>query len=161
MSDTHMDIISQMITMARVPMPPSSNNQYATIIRHGRPYHVPSAKLKVFQKEMARYGIEHSSMLPFYRDKVQYWLNDEKFLEVRVVFFFKKSQLFTLKDKPKKLDVSNRLKALHDMLSQLLGVDDSLFFKIAAEKTISDNGSEYCYIEISPVGKKMSTVRFC
>jgi len=51
-------------------------------------------------------------------------------------FFFPRSSVLTKKNTVKKNDTSNRLKALHDKISEALGIDDSLFFDGSFEKKI-------------------------
>lgn len=82
----------------------------------------------------------------FYRNPAQFLQNIKKlkswvdlgiFLDVRATFFFEKSQVFTLKKQPKKMDVQNREKALLDGLSRHMQIDDSLFFRVSAEKKLA------------------------
>lgn len=86
------------------------------------------------------------------KHRVHEWVAKGGLLEARAFFFFKKERLFTLKNKPKKLDVSNRIKAIHDSLCKLLEIDDSLFFKVTAEKVVCNgNLEESSWIEILPL----------
>lgn len=135
-----------------LPMPPSSNNQYVLARRGGKTFHVCSKELNAFKAEMEKYPLAY---LPeFLRQKtyVRDWLKNGFALEVRAVFFFYKRRLFTKAGTPKKLDVSNRLKACHDQLAKILEIDDCTFFRVYAEKAIChDNLTEQACVEISPV----------
>jgi hypothetical protein len=57
--------------------------------------------------------------------------------------------VLTQKGKLKRLDTTNRLKALLDNLAEMLEVDDSCFISGFSQKSISVNNLEYVDIEIS------------
>lgn len=135
----------------RLPIPPSSNNQYFLARRGKKTYHIPSEELRDFKRTMAMYP---STCTDFLMSKhiIQGWVNEGLQLAISSVFFFKSERLFTKKDLPKRLDCSNRIKALHDSLSSLLEVDDSWFFQVFAQKAECEkNLSEMCCTEISPI----------
>jgi len=112
-----------------VPLPPSSNNQYRSFMSGGRIRHVASQELVAFKKSMEYYWLEHSKELIFARDTFSgYPIN------VSIEFRFLKSRLITKKGSFKRLDVSNRLKAVHDCFASALLIDDSCFVKVSAEK---------------------------
>lgn len=67
------------------------------------------------------------------------------------IFYFEKSRILSKKLLPKQLDVSNRLKALHDALAKALLIDDCHFFRISAEKQIvPDKRQEGVTVFIEP-----------
>lgn len=135
-----------------LPLSPSSNSQYFLARRGSKTYHIPSEELKTFKRLMAQYPKERQASFTLNRARVLEWVKKGYRLECRVVFFFHLKRVMTLKNTPKKMDTSNRLKALHDQLCDLLGIDDSLFFKIYAEKAIcSDSMNEQAYCEILPI----------
>jgi len=51
-------------------------------------------------------------------------------LRLTVWFYFEKQKLFTKSGAIKRLDVSNRLKPIEDLVSAELGIDDRQFFEI-------------------------------
>jgi len=48
-------------------------------------------------------------------------------IKVDRLYYFKPHKIVTKEGKPRKIDISNRIKALDDTLSQLIGIDDSYF----------------------------------
>lgn len=134
------------VTLYGAPLPPSSNNQYASFVRGGRLVHVPSKDLVAYKRTFAgwarlnRPGIQCAIEL----------LGDGG-VEVEAFFAFERTRLYTKKDAFKKLDVSNRLKALHDGLSEALGIDDCRFFSVTAEKYfVEDATQEQVIVRLSP-----------
>jgi Holliday junction resolvase RusA-like endonuclease len=140
------------IVFAKLPIPPSSNHQYFLAKRGNKTYHIPSDDLKKFKKSMSIYPAINGPFFNMNKTGVRRWIEDGLLLEVRVMFFFRYNRIFCKDGKPKKMDVSNRLKALHDQLSHILEIDDSWFFKIYAEKCVAvESLNEESYVEISPL----------
>lgn len=67
---------------------------------------------------------------------------------MKFAFRMSKQRLFTLKGTPKKLDLSNHIKILEDSITGLLGFDDSLVFKLEAEKIPHEKKSSWVDLEI-------------
>ena len=130
------------IRLEGLPMPPSSNNQYAIIRRGGKSLHVPSRELVKFRKAMQDYAKKERESFWTARQKILDLLAQRKWLTVDAIFYFDEKKLFLKKNnQPRKFDVSNRLKALHDELSKCLGgIDDSYFFQVIARKQIGREG---------------------
>jgi len=132
-----------------LPMPPTSNHQYISITRRGRTYRVASEELRTFKELMSMYP----NIFPDFKVKfhiVQDWAARKRPLEIRCTFYFKRERLFTKDNRFKRLDVSNRLKASHDSLSEILEIDDSYFFKVVAIKAVTQ-GEESFSAEIRPI----------
>jgi Holliday junction resolvase RusA-like endonuclease len=139
------------ILFTKVPMSPSSNNQYTLVRRGGRTFHVPSLELKTYQKNMIKYPLTCPELFMVGKQKIKDWLAHGLPLEIRAIFFFKREKIFTKAGKAKKLDVSNRIKALHDCLCELLEMDDSMFFRVYVEKAeCHPNLEEMVCVEILP-----------
>lgn len=84
--------------------------------------------------------------------KIQGWIKNGTPLEIRCVFFFKKSRMLTKAGMPKRLDTSNRIKALHDGVAQMMKIDDCWFFRVYAEKVIAlSEEKEMSCVEVLPV----------
>lgn len=115
-------------------MPPSSNNQYYLARRGQKTYHVPSRELERFKRELNDYYHLNKPVINRAQTILNFWLSNKLSLKMNCKFYFERKMIYTLKNKPKKMDVSNRLKAAHDGIAKLLDIDDSLFFKIEAEK---------------------------
>jgi Holliday junction resolvase RusA-like endonuclease len=99
---------------------------YAIIKRGKKVFHIPSRQLKLFQKQITTYFFAMPRSLIAR-------IPDQPLL-IECYFYFPVSRLYTKKHTIKKLDVSNRLKALHDCLCKVIGIDDSQFFEIYAIK---------------------------
>lgn len=113
---------------------------------------MPSDELVKFKSMMERYPLKFPSQYLSHINLVKLWLSKGHTLEFHATFFFAHKRIWTLKNTPKKMDVSNRIKALHDCVSSLLGIDDSVFFRISAEKTaVGSNDSESVAIKIHPI----------
>ena len=112
-----------------VPLPPSSNNQYFSFVRNGKILRGASKELTQFKKAMAMYWLTQKRELLFAREQLS-----GKPLSVHIDFMFAKERIFTKKGYLKKLDVSNRLKAIHDSLADALLTDDCFFVNISADK---------------------------
>ena len=128
-----------MMIFKKVPLPPSSNNQYISILRHGKIIRASSKELTTFKKNMEWYWIEHNNQLKIARE-----IFSGLPLSIHVDFFFEKSRLISKKGHLKRLDVSNRLKAIHDALASALLIDDCFFVRISAEKYAVSNKQEEC-----------------
>jgi len=113
-----------MFVLTRFPLPPSSNQLYASVrgrlikSMEGRKYDnlVQLFKLKKF-KEL---------------DRIQKELNDGSIINIETIFVFTKNRIIGKKGQVKKLDTSNRIKTCHDGLAKILEIDDSLFKSMQA-----------------------------
>lgn len=142
-------------SFVQLPMPPSSNHMYKLFRRGRKTFHVPSKELKTFQNEMILYPRVHKLEFLSAKHTVLAWINAGQGLEISCQFFFHYSRLFTKDGRVKKLDVSNRIKALHDCLCRLLGIDDSVFFRVSAEKgTAHADLDEMVMVDIRPIVNK-------
>ena len=137
---------------SQLPMPPSSNNQYYLAKRGNKVYHIPSDELKLYKHNMEGYPLLRSVIFELNKNLVRNWVEQGYYLEIRSIFFFHHSKLFTKKNTAKRLDCSNRIKALHDQLCKAIGIDDSLFFRVYAEKAVCDDSmKQECCTEILPI----------
>lgn len=139
------------ILLNNLPIPPTSNHQYKLVNVRGKVRHAPSQSLVSYRKSMDQYALQYRSQLNAARVKLGTWQNN--LLEIRAVFFFHAKTIFNQQGLPKRLDTSNRLKALHDSLAGLLDVDDCWFFRVYAEKAYAHESlAELCCVEILPMG---------
>ena len=139
------------VVLEGLPMPPSSNHQYKLFRRNGKTYHVPSTELKTFKAAITHYTLKNSSQYLACLNLISQWRKEKHLFHCNATFYFKKPRIFTLKGEPRKIDVSNRIKAIHDSVSQMLHLDDSYFFSIGAKKLICKEGDEeHVTIEIFP-----------
>lgn len=121
-----------MICLSGLPLPPSSNNQYKTVLMRGKMLRVPSADYKKFKADFGAWLYENKRAVEAAREKIAP-LADAG-LKCSVFLGFAACRLVSQKGKFKRLDVSNRMKALHDIVADALGIDDSCFVSVTAEK---------------------------
>lgn len=136
------------IILKNIPMPPSSNMQYKVF--SGR--FVPNGSLTRYKKDFERWGLQNHKIILEARERVQ---RDAQ-LSISCDFYFSKGRVFTTGLKAKsalqKLDVTNRVKALHDMVCKILQIDDRQFFDVQLTKhELDQKTDEYCDIEIAEV----------
>ncbi len=116
-----------------LPMPPTSNNQYIPVKIKGFTRLVPSHDLKAFKANfvlsvMGRYRQE--------KKEIQEWVARGSYLDIEVKLYFMNEKLFNKQGGPKRLDATNRVKALHDSFSDFLEIDDLFFFRSSVEKLV-------------------------
>lgn len=127
------------------PIPPSSNNQYRSFVKHGRIIHVSSKELVQFKKDFDAYHLKNLPSFEFAREAFSGLP-----LSIHISFGFERSRLFTKKGYFKRLDVSNRLKAIHDCFARALQIDDSSFVRVSAVKyAVQKAEDEEAHIEIA------------
>lgn len=134
-------------------MPPSTNHAYenkpalATIRGRPKPVvrRVPSAAHKVFKAEVRTHlGRQYPQEMKFFSKNVPYAL----FL----LFLFGKDTPLVNKGYParadlryKKLDVTNRIKLLEDVLAEVAVIDDSQFQVVAAKKAAAQEDAVHVW----------------
>lgn len=134
------------ISFFEIPLPPSSNNQYRSFVKGGKITHVSSKELVAFKSAMERYFLSDMTFLKFAREKLS-----GSPLHFHTDFYFLRKRLFTKEGSFKRLDVSNRLKALHDCFAKALLIDDSYYVEISAKKyPVEDECLERVNVTIAP-----------
>lgn len=142
------------VLLKNLPMPPSSNNLYATIMIKGRPVRVKSKGLRMFEKEMAEWAMTHRESLNLAKEFAKK-LQKGQVIEVHKKFIFNRSSIITLKNKPKKNDTSNRIKAIEDTLAKLIGIDDSYFWSGSYDKVGSTLEIQREFVDITLMSRYM------
>ena len=136
------------IAITHLPMPPSENMAYPTG-RNGRRY--KSAQLVQFQLDIQRYMQIHNREKHLASQILKTWLMDSMRLSIILNFYFTKQRLISKKGTTKKLDVTNRLKAICDSISESLDFDDCNFWQVKCDKSyFGTNNNEWCSIIIRP-----------
>ena len=127
-----------------VPLPPSSNGQYRSGLVRGKIRHFASQELRNFKVAMQAYFLEHMNNVKIARELLSGYP-----LSIHAAFGFERSRLLTKKGSFKRLDVSNRLKALHDEFAKALLIDDCCFVRISAMKyAVKSKGDEKATVTI-------------
>jgi len=147
MANPHLGSEVQAIVFEDMPIPPTSNMQYAIVHRPNGRQFVPKKELVRYKKAMADYFLKNHVAIKHAREVLA-----GKALSVQAFFAFEYSRLYTKKGNFKRLDVSNRLKALHDCLAKALLIDDCCFVHIGAAKyAVDTKEEEHCCVNISIV----------
>ncbi len=113
-----------------LPMPPSSNNQYIPIWSMKRMR--PSKELTDFKNAMQVWALTHADSIRQARELISTWTG----VRISCVFEFPFEKILTKDGRPLRLDVTNRLKAFHDCLTDALGFDDKWIVAEACEKAV-------------------------
>ena len=108
-----------MLLLKRFPLSPSSNAMYASV--NGRL--IKSAEARRYEASVDMYGLKEFKVLDQFKETIK----PTDVFHVDMYFIFTKDRLVSKKDTIKRLDATNRLKASHDGLSKILGVDDCRF----------------------------------
>ena len=142
--------------LTNIPMPPSSNAQYAAMaIRGGEGRWFgkirPTKALENYHEEFNKWRMINNIAVGKARVFIRDNLLKDKMLSVDTYCCFPHSDMWTIKSTVKKMDASNRLKALHDCLSDVLQIDDSWFWKSSVEKLETKTENPWCFVVIKPV----------
>jgi len=135
------------IYLLGIPIPPSVNGQYATVIRNGRPIRIPSKTAREYDRLFSIWELRNRTLLRQAQGSIREWGTT---LEIQMFLVLGRERLLTKQGKVKRLDVTNRSKKLHDLLADALGCDDSLFTSTPMEKVIADVCDEQVVIVIRP-----------
>lgn len=127
-----------------LPMPPTANRLYLPI--NGR--FIPSPELKMFKKKMELYGLQNKAHLREIASHCLCAISNGYGLHFDRKFIFPRSKIFSKKNEPKKYDVTNRIKAIDDGISLLIGVDDKFIFESRSRKIIQTS-SLYERLEVT------------
>jgi Holliday junction resolvase RusA-like endonuclease len=121
------------ILFDQLPMPPSENQCYATDFHTKRRFE--TKELSEYKSRFQAWSIKRFKEIADLQGKLKWDMADHRQqIRIDAYFFFQYEELFTKpttsRDRPrrKKMDVSNRIKPLHDCIAAMLGVDDSRFF---------------------------------
>ena len=135
----------QNITFYNFPVPPSSNKIYKHFDdkRKKKIIRVPTIHLINFKKLCVNWSLVNKKLC----DQTNLYLRDEPHIRVVAYVALHASHIYTKDGKVRKMDVSNRGKALFDSLSAAIGVDDCHFFHTSIVKVIADDReTEKCLI---------------
>lgn len=112
------------------PLPPSANALYANVRGIGR---VKARKYRVYEAQVQSWALRNPGQLEGLRS-----LDKSKYLfHVEHVFYFERSSIVSKAGNPIRNDTSNRIKAVDDLISKLIDVDDSRFWSGSYHKLIS------------------------
>lgn len=126
----HLDLVH----IPLFPLPPSANALYASVGRR-------RVKSKVYIQFIAaarRWMMTNSKVIEESR-QLTLETGARRFLHVDTVFYMMRKTIICKDGTPRRNDTSNRLKALHDVLAEIIGIDDCYFFSGSYDKVAVDD----------------------
>lgn len=120
--------------LKNLPLPPSANALYKTIRRGNKMFRAKSAEYGEYHSEMKLWCLKHGPLLEVARN----WalqIGPKRFIKIDVLFRFREGRILCKDMTPKRNDTSNRIKALHDLLAEAMGLDDKWFWSGSFDKT--------------------------
>lgn len=138
-------------TLSNFPMPPTVNKQLTRARFHRGFIKTPVARL--FDVEVDQFHKSNMDDIVKLAGLMQDYLAKGFGFTVQTTFYFPESKILTKKGNLKKIDASNRIKATHDALSKMIGVDDQYFIGGSFDKQINkvspETKPEFSNIKIS------------
>ena len=119
------------------PLPPSVNALYATVGRR----RVKSREYRVFERSVLAWMKFHTIEVDEARE-LTLQTGPYRYIHIDCVFYMLRSRIICKNGLPKRNDSANRQKALDDVLSKILGIDDSYFWSGAYDKVAVDDLSD-------------------
>lgn len=147
-TDITPDLTVEIAHINRFPLPPSVNELYATVGRR----RVKSIPYKRFEDQLRIWMMTNHDQLQL-AWSLSMNTGPNNFLHVDCRFHMMRGNILCKDRTPKRNDTSNRIKALHDALSQILGIDDSYFWSGTFDKVAVDDPSKVG-VEITMVVSK-------
>lgn len=142
---------------SNLPMPPSVNTQYFPRIINNKfgkqvSRQIPTAKLEAFKTLVEKdWYMTNLVLANKARSTAQSWLRDGKYIGVLQVCAFPYFDIFTQNGLPQTMDATNRIKALHDCLANVLGIDDKYFYSSGVIKVETKRKTPWCACIFFPV----------
>jgi len=138
------------LTIDNFPLPPSTNTLYAHSSFYNRM--VKTKTYKDYDKEVQTWIATNPNHVANLREFAKDLMG---VFHIETVFFMDQKRVVCKDGTPKKNDTSNRIKALHDVLSDIIGVDDSYFWSGSFTKVALQEGEERVQITlvIREIGK--------
>lgn len=125
--------------LEKFPVPPSSNKLYSSF--RGRL--IKSKDGRDYDNKVQTFVLLNKRKIESFKKHVNLLLERGPYLSITTVFVMHKSKVLTKQGRLKKIDVSNRLKALHDAFARAMGIDDCVFVHpIARLATCDDERNE-------------------
>jgi hypothetical protein len=95
---------------------------------------IKSIEARKYSASIDRYAMIYFSKIESIKNSIP----KNSTVDVHCDFFFHRNRIFGQKGQIKKIDVSNRIKQVHDSISKLINIDDSRFSFISARKYAID-----------------------
>lgn len=131
-------------TIPNFPLPPTTNKLFAFAKTYNRM--VKTKTYRAYDKAVQFWVLSNPGQIndlrAFFRGLAP------NVIHIDAIFYMKKGSIICKDGRPKCNDTSNRIKALHDVLSTIIGVDDSYFWSGSFEKIAVDE-NEYVEIKLT------------
>jgi hypothetical protein len=115
---------------------------------------IKTPEYRIYESKIQIYKLKNFRKLEEIEERFK-----DKMLRVDTEFFFNHNRVFTKKNTLKMIDSHNRIKICYDVLSKLIGIDDSRFIEGYHSKRYCENDKpEYVAIYISEVTKLKGSV---
>lgn len=143
----------------KFPFPPSVNSMYP-VGKHGKKY--SSEELRNFKAFVDLYAAQNRQAVQNCSEELKFEIAAQRqWIQVSTYVVRPASKIWNTHDrKMKESDVANRIKATHDALANIIGIDDR-YFSVGPTEFIfqTKNTQEYCILLLKPVKiKSISTL---
>lgn len=140
-------------------MPPSVHDQYRPFAMRVKSGPMtgkwtarlnPTGDLNKFCKACEEYELGNQLALGKARSTIRGWVADGKQIELLIFAYFPGIRIYTADMRPRKMDGTNRIKALEDELARMILVDDAHFFRVTVEKVETRRDQPFCIAVFKP-----------
>lgn len=135
------------VCLERFPMPPSVNKAYANNFGRGRG-RFKTKDYRDFEKSAMLWAIKNQAAVMKARAMVA-GLAKGEVIRIESVFMFDRKSIITLDGRPKRLDCSNRIKILDDVISSIIHIDDCMFWAGSYEKRVTPHKHAPEFVDIT------------
>ena len=132
------------MTFTDFPFPPSVNQIYATIGRR----RVATRELKQFKNEVNLWALKYRKELRELRTSLCEEIKQGKWIKIDLHLCLPFKKIWNLKGGVKIYDAANRVKASHDALSEVLGLDDK-YFCVGITENVVTSGNPRVILTVS------------
>lgn len=137
--------MQKLIVIPDFPFPPSENNCYRNNSRGGR---CKSKGYRDYETMVDQWAMLNLNNIRRARQSIEF----HNHISIEAQMGFATGRIFTKDGRPKKIDVSNFVKVMHDCLAKLLAFDDkNVWFFSARKCEVGLGESQRVHLVIKPV----------
>lgn len=147
--------------LEKFPMPISENKFRGAFFDQTKQemVHYSTGDLKAFKRIGHEWRLEHLRFCQEIRVWARTAVADQSHqIRIDCNFIFPKEKVWTKAGKIRKFDASNRIKPLHDVLADILDVDDCYFYPGVSEKIFAEDGEPECVLILLTVTKIQGSI---
>jgi len=127
-------------------MSPQSNNMYVSVYRQGKSKRVSSPGLIKFKKYCERWHLINRKTIGKASEFFKARIEEGHKIHFNREFLFNTKSLYRLDGNPKRMDLTNRIKAIDDAVCNMLDIDDKFIWQGKERKVEIKNGLPECII---------------